>query len=533
MKKLISLILVLVFAWQAHAQSSHDLTGKWRGLLTVQDQIKIVIGLTISGDQVTLDSPNQGAWGQALEVVQLTDSQLQIRARNLNISYQAEFVDGQLRGTFTQGRELPLVLNKLSARDLERLEFEGRYAGELNVDANTQLPLVVNAAVIKDYFYGTLDSPAQQTFGIPLPGLKIDSKQLKFTAPMLGASYTGDANDGGYSGFFTQGRVFQLELRKLASGEQVQVAEPVFGEVGGAVYVRHGDQVETKYFADSNPATQFEIGSVTKTFVGYLLAQQVSANQLSLDTRLNQYFKDAPESITLGQLATHTSGLPRLPDNLLAQADPEDPYRDYTRELLTTALAQEQIDTTEHSYSNYGMGALAEALAIQQQTSLADLLQREVFEPAQMRASYLATDAEYQPDTLAKGYDTLGREVPHWHFASLAGAGAIVSNLPDVVAYIDYLQAQFAQQDGAVELLLSPQLTLAECCQQALGWMLKKDASGKLFAWHNGRTAGFSSYVGFYLDGSAAVVILANQAIDVNAMAEQLLQQKLHLEQLD
>src|SRR5690348_9733856 len=76
--------------------------------------------------------------------------------------------------------------------------------------------------------------------------------------------------------------------------------------------------------------TLFEIGSITKVFTGILLADAVGEGKLSLgDTlaqRLPVKFADpATGAVTLRQLGTHTSCLPRLPDNL-KDLNSDDPY---------------------------------------------------------------------------------------------------------------------------------------------------------------------------------------------------------------
>ena len=64
----------------------------------------------------------------------------------------------------------------------------------------------------------------------------------------------------------------------------------------------------------------FEIGSITKVFTAIMLADMVSKNEVGLDDPIEQYLPDKVSvpsrnnvHITLAHLATHTSGLPRMP----------------------------------------------------------------------------------------------------------------------------------------------------------------------------------------------------------------------------
>ena len=90
--------------------------------------------------------------------------------------------------------------------------------------------------------------------------------------------------------------------------------------------------------------TVFEIGSVTKVFTTLLLADMVLNGEVLLEDPVNLYLPGdlaAPESVqsmALVHLATHTSGLPRLPDNL-PYTDPENPYSDYTLDRMYDFIA--------------------------------------------------------------------------------------------------------------------------------------------------------------------------------------------------
>lgn len=101
-------------------------------------------------------------------------------------------------------------------------------------------------------------------------------------------------------------------------------------------------------FIDAGPDTPFEIGSVTKALTGMLLAQSIEVGETSLDTQLAMLLPETAAgpvgSLTLGELCTHTSGLPRLPRSpaMLARLITSgyfggDPYRATTPAGVVTA----------------------------------------------------------------------------------------------------------------------------------------------------------------------------------------------------
>jgi CubicO group peptidase (beta-lactamase class C family) len=125
----------------------------------------------------------------------------------------------------------------------------------------------------------------------------------------------------------------------------------------------------------------FEIGSITKVFTGLLLAQAVLEERLQLDDPIGPLLPAsldlAPEvaGITLRQLATHTSGLPRLPDNF-DPANPFDPYADYGIDPLHAYLRDYRpVSAGPHlaAYSNLGTGLLGHLLERVYGQSYADL----------------------------------------------------------------------------------------------------------------------------------------------------------------
>ena len=117
--------------------------------------------------------------------------------------------------------------------------------------------------------------------------------------------------------------------------------------------------------------TVFEIGSMSKVFTSLLLADAVQRGEVALTDPITKYLPSSvkvPERgrpITLQDLSTHTSGLPRLPD--MNPKDPENPYADYSVDQLYRFLSTYQLPRdvgASYEYSNLGAGLLGHILAL-------------------------------------------------------------------------------------------------------------------------------------------------------------------------
>jgi D-alanyl-D-alanine-carboxypeptidase/D-alanyl-D-alanine-endopeptidase len=191
--------------------------------------------------------------------------------------------------------------------------------------------------------------------------------------------------------------------------------------------------------------TLFEIGSVTKTFTSLFLADLVREGRVELDQPVASLLPttvQVPElngrAITLLDLATHTSGLPRLPTNLVP-ADPSDPYADYEvsdlYEFLSSyTLAVEPGSVAE--YSNLGVGLLGHALSLAAGTTYEQAICDRITAPLGMRDTSILQTRE-QRARLTQGHDVDLVPVPDWLFTDASeGAGALRSSAEDLARYI-------------------------------------------------------------------------------------------------
>lgn len=261
----------------------------------------------------------------------------------------------------------------------------------------------------------------------------------------------------------------------------------------------------------ADPDGVHQIGSVTKVCTGLLLALEVVEGALTLETRVGELLPELTGPIggvTLGQLVTHTSGLPRLPPGMWRKAfgaAARDPYADLDESALLAAVAgTSPRPTSRPRYSNLGFGLLGTALTRHRGTTYGALVRDRVTGPLGMTATDVHVE-EHVP-----GHTRRGR--PHrqaWTFDAMAGAGALWSTVTDQVRF---LRAQLDPPDGVLgEAVRLSQRPLVERGRtgQAMAWMRVTGRDGTLL-WHNGGTAGFRSFVGVDPGRRRAAVVLGS-----------------------
>ncbi|MFI6152666.1 serine hydrolase domain-containing protein [Kitasatospora sp. NPDC051170] len=311
-------------------------------------------------------------------------------------------------------------------------------------------------------------------------------------------------------------------------GEVLRAAEPYATAVavalveGGRAQVRcHGRLGRGPGAAACTPETVFELGSVTKTFTALLLADLASRGELSLDDPVESHLPPdwraasvrSGGPIRLLHLATHTSGLPRLPPGLLAGAVPawfSNPYGGYGERQLRDGLARTTVRSRpggRYGYSNYGVGLLGRLLVeAGGGPSYGQLLAERVCRPLGLRDTTCAADAPGR----ATGYRR-GRALPPWRIPGLPGAGAVRAGAADL---LHYLQAHLQPGDGRLAAALRevqrPRLRLPRSGDQ-LGLIWQHRHSGGRELWfHTGGTRGFTAFLGFSPPTGTAVAALAN-----------------------
>ncbi|MDF2430927.1 MAG: hypothetical protein JWP44_558 [Mucilaginibacter sp.] len=279
-----------------------------------------------------------------------------------------------------------------------------------------------------------------------------------------------------------------------------------------------------------NADTFFEIGSITKTFTATLLAYYVNEGKVKLSDPIIKYLPDSvdanPElkSITLKELSNHTSGLERIPGNLINHAtDALNPYKDYTRQLLYTYLKTCKLNSKpgeQYAYSNLGVGLLGSILEDISGKSFEQMVTTLICRPLGMRS----TDQYLNPllfPRFAQVYDINGEATPAWDFDVLAPCGALRSTVNDLLIY-----ARANMNTGTNELSkafgLTHQVTFAKDVKIGLAWHIII-VNGVNYYFHNGGTNGSSSFLAFNPEKKLAIVILSNAAENTDSIGTEIL----------
>ena len=339
--------------------------------------------------------------------------------------------------------------------------------------------------------------------------------------------------------------------------------------VGLAVVIVNGDQVRivTQGFQALDKAvpigadTLFEIGSITKTFTALLLADMVVKGEVNLDDPVEKWL---PQGLAVGlnglklrdhtgapirliDLATHRSGLPRIPDNM-PNGTRADPYVDYREPQLlmylksrATLVETDAGKTTKkrdefYAYSNLGFGLLGYVLARAANMPYEALLQSRVLAPLGLTSTYLDTPrgelARFTDGHYLESGTTL-KLAKHWRFDVIAPAGALRMSAKDMGRY-----AQAAS--GAIDTPLKAAFALAQKRYgdgmsprnpQGLAWILAT-INDRSVVNHDGATGGFASTLWVDPERKSAVAVLSNAARPVTDIGLHLLEPSIPLANL-
>jgi CubicO group peptidase (beta-lactamase class C family) len=254
----------------------------------------------------------------------------------------------------------------------------------------------------------------------------------------------------------------------------------------------------------------FEIGSITKTFTAYVLENVLKEKSINDSSSIITFLPDSVQqnsslrNIHFINLLNHTSGLPRMPDNIdLASRQP---YENYGKDKLFSFLKRCSPKPTGHYvYSNLGFGLLAVLASSISKKSYRELIDRYIFHGWGInRLRSLPVDSSH-------GF-LENDPVEYWKFDALAGAGAIVCSANEMLSYFQHMAHPASRNEKIIiDSLLTPTYNLAPTMNVCRAWHTIEEKNKPVIYWHNGGTYGFSTFGAFIKGENKAVIVVVNQ----------------------
>jgi len=324
---------------------------------------------------------------------------------------------------------------------------------------------------------------------------------------------------------------FSQALGQVLSDSAIRaiVAERVGSGRAVGLVVATLDRGKTKVFTAGGSGTSgvgldvntvFEIGSITKVFTAALLAEMVARGEVAFEDPIARYLPAAVriptrngKEITLADLSSQVSGLPRLPGNFNPK-DQKNPYADYTVEQMYAFLSGYELTRdigATYEYSNLGVGLLGHVLALRAGKSYEQLLTERILEPLGLKDTRIVLSSGMRR-RLAQGHDEVGAKTANWDLPTLAGAGALRSTAADMLKFLAVnLDSARTPVARALATTRMPRRSVPGGPMQiGLGWhILMFD---RPVVWHNGGTGGYRAFIGIDHANQRAVVVLSNKS---------------------
>ncbi|MGV7105029.1 serine hydrolase domain-containing protein [Flavobacterium sp. U410] len=274
--------------------------------------------------------------------------------------------------------------------------------------------------------------------------------------------------------------------------------------------------------------TIYEIGSISKTLTGVLLAQAVLDKKLNLYDDIRKYLDgDYPNlqyqnhPIKIVQLSNHTSRIPSNTDNIEDQKpfDITNPFANYTDAMFDEGLHSVVLDTipgTKQTYSNMGVALLGKIIAKQYKMTYLDAVKKYILTPNNMSDTKVSlTEKEYK--RFAIGYNKKGKQTSYWDCKEFVPAGGIRSTVDDMLKYVEY-----NLKENAVIRLAHPKTYGSNQDGNALGWGINELKKNELLFWHEGSTGGFTAMCVVIPSKNSGFIILTNSKADLSLLTSNL-----------
>ena len=263
-----------------------------------------------------------------------------------------------------------------------------------------------------------------------------------------------------------------------------------------------------------SPENLFEIGNLTNIFTAKLVNVLIDSDVLDKKISINNYLPDSLRNptatdITLSNLLTHTSGLPRVPLGIgMTQKEDNQPYISYSKLMLAEYFKNYDFSSVEigkYNYSHLGY-ALIELIVEYKTGKKFEKVLKEYLLKEELTNTKINLSKE-EKKALVQGFDKSHQATKPWEYASFSSALGLKSNLNDLLHLlrknIDTENYDMMQQ------ALSPS-GMEKNIFAGEGWHIIKSKKYYPIVLHTGATSGYRGYMAFVKETRTGVVVLSN-----------------------
>lgn len=316
----------------------------------------------------------------------------------------------------------------------------------------------------------------------------------------------------------------QSSANKQKLDSIVRAAAKVFmsdsARVGLSVGIINGKNKFTYHFGETAPGqhtipadnTVYEIGSLTKTFTGLLVAHAITEGKLKLNDDIRRYLQGTypnlqypnGDPVKIGYLLAHTAQFPTSFSEHWNQQRTETGFLQELRNI--------QLDTLRpftYSYSNAGYQLIGYILEKLYGTSYENLVERYITGPLKMHSTGINFTGAAQ-QRLIKGYNASHQPMPYMP-VDFPAAGSMKSTITDMLSYLQY---QLHDNSKAIELTHRILYGNIDGDAHGFQWEIGKTWGWDYYLRGDGGTNGFRSFCVLYPDYGVGIILLSNETDD-------------------
>jgi CubicO group peptidase (beta-lactamase class C family) len=264
-----------------------------------------------------------------------------------------------------------------------------------------------------------------------------------------------------------------------------------------------------------NKESIFQLASVSKQFTAAAIMLLNERNLLKLSDTVNRYFPNFPyKDVTIKNLLNHTAGLPKyfwIAEHKWQEKNA--PTNSEMMQFLPASNVQRFFKSGRNfDYSNTGYFVLASIVEKISGTSFSSFLKQNIFEPLQMKHSYVYSfendsikDNQLSGYRLYRGWRHI--KIPSTVNDAIVGDKNVYTTAEDLFKWTQGLSTGNLLTKESLALMYSKGETIYGR-KVPYGFGFRIDTKGKHSIYHYGKWNGFSTGLTTYLEDNVVVIVL-------------------------